>query len=158
MSRKKGVEQEYLQRDVPAPTEGQRIAMSLGSRGGNTMEVQFANGSSTLCLLPSKFNKKLWIRKGGLVVVEETVLEATDAKVTGSIVHVLYPDQIKALRRRGVDIPDFGCAAAAAAAIEAPEAPQPEGHDSDSDAGSLPDVHVNPNLVHRPQYSGSDSD
>lgn len=161
MSRKKNVEQEYLQGDVPAPTEHQKIAMSLGTRGGNTVEVQFEDGSTTLCLIPSKFNKKLWIRKNGLVIVEETVLEDTPSKVTGTIVHVLYADQLKSLRKQGVQIPEFeGCSEVKRGDVERVGGDEAERQldDDDGSVSSLPDVHVNPNRVHMQQYSDEDSD
>ena len=155
MSRKKNVEQDYLQRDIPAPTENQRIAMSLGTRGGNAVEVQFEDGSTTLCLIPTKFQKKLWIRKGGLLVVEETVLEETAAKVTGTIVNVLYADQIKVLAKQGVRIPDFG--QSQGRSDEHLTAADEAGSDAGSD-DSLPDIHINTNRVNVQQYSDEDSD
>eukprot|EP01025_Chloroclados_australasicus_P050640 TRINITY_DN5845_c1_g1_i3.p1 TRINITY_DN5845_c1_g1~~TRINITY_DN5845_c1_g1_i3.p1 ORF type:complete len:161 (-),score=20.55 TRINITY_DN5845_c1_g1_i3:361-843(-) len=80
--------------------------MSLGTRGGNIVEVQFANGDSTLCMIPSKFKKRFWIRKGGLLIVEQPVHDDA-AKVTGTVVAVLYSADIKRLKKQGVDIPTF---------------------------------------------------
>lgn len=39
-------------------------------------------------MLPQKFNKKLWIRKGGYVIVEEEEKAAADTKVTGLIITI----------------------------------------------------------------------
>ena len=39
-------------------------------------------------MIPQKFNKKLWLRRGGFVVVEESEAAAEDTKVTGNIVTV----------------------------------------------------------------------
>lgn len=92
------------------PTEGQRIVRAVGPRGGNIVEVEYPGGRSSLCLLPAKFNKTLWIRKGGYLVVEESPEAVTDSatKVTGTVVQVLYDDHVKQLRRmEGVWPPEF---------------------------------------------------
>lgn len=153
MSRKKHVEQEYIQRDVRPPTEGQAIAMSLGTRGGNIVEVQFENKSTTLCMIPAKFNKKLWIRKGGLVIVDQTVQGGTDAKVTGTIAAVLYPEHLKQFRRQGVKVPTFE----EGTETSAPGGGEEEGCNS---GGSHADLPANPNQ--RPlvafEYTSSDDD
>ncbi len=51
-------------------------------------QVELPDGRVTLCIMPHKFNKKLWVRKGGFVIVEEHEDAATDTKVTGTIVQV----------------------------------------------------------------------
>ena len=41
--------------------------------------------------MPAKFNKKLWVRKGGFVVLEESELAAAgDSKITGTILQVCF--------------------------------------------------------------------
>ncbi len=51
-------------------------------------QVQLPSGRQTLCMIPQKFNKKLWVRSGGFVVVEEDESAAGDAKITGTICQV----------------------------------------------------------------------
>ncbi|GAB4820131.1 hypothetical protein N2152v2_007177 [Parachlorella kessleri] len=88
------------------PQEGQQIVRACGSRGSNLIEVEYPDGRSTLCLLPAKFHKKLWIKKGSFLYIE-AVAEA-DSSVTGQIVRVLYEDDVKQLKKvPGVWPPEF---------------------------------------------------
>jgi hypothetical protein len=59
--------------------------------------VQFASGRNTLCLLPAKFPKKLWVKVGTFLIVED--VEDADSRVTGQIVHVLYEEHVKQLKK-----------------------------------------------------------
>jgi probable RNA-binding protein EIF1AD len=156
MSRKKHVEQGYVQGDVEPPVEGQVIAMSLGTRGGNIVEVQFEDSSTTLCMIPAKFNKKLWIRKGGLVVVEQTVTGATDAKVTGTVFAVLYPEHLKRFRKLGVDVPQFGVPGSGHVEPSAKEGLD-DGVRGDSDS-SMPEIQLNTNQRSAVAYEFTDSE
>ncbi len=73
---------------------------SLDWSNSHALQVETADGRQTLSMLPQKFNKKLWVKRGGFVLVEEGGPEAEAAgKVTCSIVQVLYEDQVKALKR-----------------------------------------------------------
>ena len=62
--------------------------------------MEFPDGRSTLALLPAKFHKKLWVRKGSYLIVEDAA-EAGDegSRVTGLVAAVLYADHVKQLRR-----------------------------------------------------------
>lgn len=65
------------------------------------IEVQLQDGSKTLCMIPSKFNQRMWIKHGAVLVVEQTV--ATDAaKVTSTVVSVLNDKDLKLLSRDGI--------------------------------------------------------
>lgn len=60
--------------------------------------------------MPAKFNKKLWVRRGGFLLIEESQAAADDrnSRVTGTIVAVYYDDQIKQLKKMpGVWPPEF---------------------------------------------------
>lgn len=96
MSRKH-VLQKSLQEDVEPPGEGQHIVMAVGSRGSNIMEVKFPDGKCTLCLIPARFHKKLWIKRGNYLIIEN--VEEADAAVTGQVVHVLFADHVKQLKK-----------------------------------------------------------
>lgn len=61
-------------------------------------QVEFPEGRTTLCLLPAKFHKKLWIKRGSFLIVEGAADEV-DGRVTGQILRVLYEDQVKHLKR-----------------------------------------------------------
>lgn len=62
-------------------------------------QVEYPDGTNTLCLLPAKFHKKIWIKCGNYLIIEDT--PDADARVTGQIVSVLYYDHVKQLKRLG---------------------------------------------------------
>lgn len=62
------------------------------------IQAETADGRDLLCFLPAKFNKKLWIKRGGFIVVEEGDTDTED-KVTATIVTVLYEQDVKALKK-----------------------------------------------------------
>ena len=64
----------------------------------SALQAETADGRDLLCFLPAKFNKKLWIKRGGFVVVEEGDTDTND-KVTATIVKVLYEQDVKALKK-----------------------------------------------------------
>ncbi len=114
MSRRKSVLLDALQEDAP-PAAGQAIVRAAGSRGTNVMEVEFPCGRRSLALIPARFHKTLWIKRGTFLVVEDLGAGAGEARVTGQIVRVLYAEQVRALRKRtGVWPPEFDGEAAAA--------------------------------------------
>ena len=62
--------------------------------------MSYPDGKSTLVLLPAKFNKKLWVRRGGFVIIDEVDAEATgDNRVTGTIVSVLFDADVRQLKK-----------------------------------------------------------
>jgi len=62
------------------------------------VQAETADGRDLLCFLPAKFNKKLWIKRGGYIIVEEGDVDVQD-KVTATIVKVLYEQDVKALKK-----------------------------------------------------------
>lgn len=105
-------------------------------------------------MLPQKFNKKLWIRKGGYVIVEEEEKAAADTKVTGLIITILYDEHIKQLKKRGEWPEDFSTDIREGELVgsdrEEEEAIEREGSEDDD----LPPLHRNTNrrpIVHEPE-------
>lgn len=98
---RKNLKKEALQ-GCPEPQEGQTIMQVVSLRGSNVIEVMDGMGLKTLALLPAKFHKSLWIKKGNYVLVEtsnrEKAMEA-GSKVTCMIVHVLFDEQMRTLRK-----------------------------------------------------------
>ena len=90
--------QQTLQGDINPPGEGQHIVMAIGSRGGNQIEVEYPDGRRTLCLLPARFHKKVWIKRGGYLIIQ-VADDVTDAAITGQIEHVLNHQQVKSLKK-----------------------------------------------------------
>ena len=66
------------------------------------LQVEFTDGSSSLVLLPAKFRKKLWIRKGNFLIIEQIHKAESKGKnrITGSIEAVLSHNDIKDLIQR----------------------------------------------------------
>ena len=62
------------------------------------LQVTRPDGSNTLCLLPAKFNKKLWIRRGGYLIIDQGE-QGGDNRVTGTITAVLYEPDVRALKK-----------------------------------------------------------
>lgn len=120
------------------------------------MEVELVDNKTALCLIPARFNKKLWIRRGGLLIVEKPIDEAADAKVTGTVVAVLYADHLKQLQKRGIAIPSFGETNASTneAGLKKDER---AASDAESD-DSLPAVPVNTNRRQQLAFEYTDSD
>jgi len=84
---------------TPELTSSQVIARVLGPRGKNMHEVQFADGRTTLAVLPPRFRNLIWVKRGHYVVLDP---EATTAeKLGGEIVHVLFPEHVKDLKSQG---------------------------------------------------------
>jgi probable RNA-binding protein EIF1AD len=156
MSRKKHIESEYLHGEIEAPKSGQCFARATGFRGGNIVEVEFADHSTALCLIPAKFNKKLWIRRGGVLIVEKPVNEAADAKVTGTVIAVLYAEHLKQMQKSGITVPSFGGASASPNETEhiKDEEATPN---ADSD-DSLPAVPMNTNRRQQLAFVYTDSE
>lgn len=69
-----------------------------------TVQVELTDGSSSLALLPAKFRKKLWIRRGNFVIIERTPQAegSGKGKISGSIEAVLSHDDVNEIRQRGL--------------------------------------------------------
>ncbi|CAG8455680.1 2480_t:CDS:2 [Acaulospora colombiana] len=85
----------------PIPTESQKISRVLGGRGKNLHEVQFPDGTITLCSLPPKFRNLVWVKRGSYVIISPSESE-NSSKIGGDIVHVLFPEHIKYLKSEGI--------------------------------------------------------
>lgn len=113
------------EQEDPYPQEGQKIVRVTELRGSNIVEagcaglngggravphsprplrpqVEYPSGNRTLVLIPSKYQKKLWIRRDSYVIVDEATDDVGDHKVTGTIATVLYPG---AFAPAGPDVP-----------------------------------------------------
>ena len=111
MSRRKHLEEQMLV--VPDLEDNQSIARVVKLHGSNIVQVETPKmleaGPSKdtddleecLCLLPAKFSKRFWVKRGNFVVIEFTVDKdhSTSGKIKGTITHVLYGDQVKQLKK-----------------------------------------------------------
>ena len=107
---RKQVEDDVLY-GTPEPGENQTIVVMVESRGGNLLEVMSTEGKTSLCRLPTKFRKLIWVKRGTYMIVtmqaeEERTFETASGekgKVVYTVEHVLFKDQIKHLKQK-----DFG--------------------------------------------------
>eukprot|EP01087_Luapelamoeba_hula_P020211 TRINITY_DN6857_c0_g1_i1.p1 TRINITY_DN6857_c0_g1~~TRINITY_DN6857_c0_g1_i1.p1 ORF type:complete len:211 (-),score=60.69 TRINITY_DN6857_c0_g1_i1:178-810(-) len=103
--------EEALQYLSPTSDNNERsIVLVTALRGGNVLEVQYPNGEQILCLLPAKFNKTIWIKRGQYVIIEPfTELmnnkhknkNTITAKIKGRVVFILLNDHVKQFKKLG---------------------------------------------------------
>lgn len=112
--------------DYPEPNVelGECIARVLGSRGGNILEIEVAQPSpkesdktlgsesisptdtrpsqntvAQLAILPTKFRKLVWVKRGDYVIVfSSNEKKEDDMKVRFLVKHILFKDQVKHLK------------------------------------------------------------
>ena len=101
----RGKHVEVVLSKLPEPTPTQAIVVIKSMPGGNLLSVADADGNTFLCRLPSKFRNRMWVLKGGYLIVDKAQGdEDGDAlgKVQATLAHHLYKDQIKHLKNRGL--------------------------------------------------------
>lgn len=97
--RRTHVLRQALQEYASPPGPGECICKAHGSRGSNHIDVELPNGERTLMLLPAKFHRKIWIRKGSYVIAELLAdHENVGESVCGRIARVLMQDDVKYLK------------------------------------------------------------
>ena len=100
---RKSVTQSFLD-DLPLPEEDEFIAKINHSRGGNIFEVTLQTNEVSLALLPTKFKKLIWMKRGDFVILSkaERDVEVTTGKSAGVkylIQHILNEEQIKNIKK-----------------------------------------------------------
>ncbi|TYZ61666.1 hypothetical protein PybrP1_010665 [[Pythium] brassicae (nom. inval.)] len=138
---RKGVTDKVLY-DAPEPKENEQIVRVVGLRGGNLFEVADALGTRSLTLLPAKFRKLIWIKRGDFLIVASSDEAATGKKkkktaVSSNVEHILYKDQIKHLKSANLWPEAFDKQEETAAASAADE-----GGDSEDTAAEASEVPV----------------
>jgi probable RNA-binding protein EIF1AD len=113
-AKKNHVIQRALQEYAEPPGESEMICQARGSRGSNKIDVLLPDGLEALVILPAKFHKKIWIRKGSFVIVQVIQDEIDDKgsrTFNGEIVRVLLKDDEKHLRslEGGKHWPELWC-------------------------------------------------
>jgi probable RNA-binding protein EIF1AD len=111
--------------DFPEPGENECLAKVVATRGSNQFDIvlpmehadvdvdvdadnqQLLSGrESHLAILPTKFNKLVWVKRNDFVIVETADENDNNAGDTGSIrymiSHILYKDQVKHLQTKGM--------------------------------------------------------
>ncbi|KAI9030181.1 hypothetical protein CLU79DRAFT_716178 [Phycomyces nitens] len=144
---KKGNERHNLDEDAFILEEGssQHYARSLGPRGNHQHEVEFADGTQKLVVLPPRFRNTIWVKRGHFVIVDPMVGTTSD-KVGGEIVQVLFPKHIKMLKQAGKWPGTFD---------RKDEHAKEEDEEEEEEEASDDDLFVNNN---RPVMSGTESE
>ncbi|ETI40666.1 hypothetical protein F441_13956 [Phytophthora nicotianae CJ01A1] len=102
---RKGVTKRVLYGD-PEPKENELIVRVTALRGSNLFEVVDANGVKSVTMLPTKFRKLIWVKRGDFLIVgegdggEATTATGKKGAVTSIVEHILYKEQIKNLKRK----------------------------------------------------------
>ena len=100
-AKKNHVIQRALQEYAEPPRADEIICQARGSRGSNKIDVMLPDGFEALVILPAKFHKKIWVRKGSFVIVQ-VIQDETDDRgertFNGEISRVLLKDDEKHLR------------------------------------------------------------
>ena len=97
-TKRKHVTREVLDEFV-TPEEKQIIVKIIESRGNNLHKAETPDGNCFLISMPSKFRKNVWIKRGDFVIVDP--IEEGN-KVCAEIAHILYPQQVKYLKKEGL--------------------------------------------------------
>ena len=71
----RGKRVESVLSSLPEPSASQQVVVVTGIPGGNLLQVQSADGRSFLCRVPAKFRNRVWVLKGGYLIVEMACTE-----------------------------------------------------------------------------------
>ena len=102
--------------DLPEPQEDEKVAKIVATRGSNQFDIRVANDESVyLAILPTKFHKLVWVKRGDYVLVQVGQEEGEgDSEENGTkennnkdgvrhlISHILYKEQVKHLKAKGL--------------------------------------------------------
>jgi len=130
----------------PEPNDKERVARVLELRGSNICEIEYEDGERVLCQIPTRFRKLIWIRRGNYVIVKQPS-NITNYKVRALVEHVLFPEQIKHLRRISKWPESFGegqeLASESNSSLEGED--REGGEEKNDDEEEDDDLFVNPN-------------
>jgi len=85
--------------EIPKLEENQKI-VKISEVRGNNCEVEYPNGTKIVCLIPAKFRKAVWIRRGSYAIIDplkEQDQSAQNAKIKGILAHLILYEQLKDL-------------------------------------------------------------
>lgn len=93
---RKSVTEEFLN-GFPLPENGDEIGLVINSRGTNIFELEMRNGNIELAMLPNKFKKLIWIKRGDYLIVSSAEVDddwGDDCKVKHMIKCILNDKKI----------------------------------------------------------------
>lgn len=91
---------------LPEPSPTESVSLIARGTGSNLFDVLLESGEHAIAMLPSKFRKLVWLKRGDYVIVSAAsgstqTSRGTSGAVTHAIEHVLYAPAIKHLRDIG---------------------------------------------------------
>eukprot|EP01029_Cantina_marsupialis_P027573 TRINITY_DN773035_c0_g1_i1.p2 TRINITY_DN773035_c0_g1~~TRINITY_DN773035_c0_g1_i1.p2 ORF type:complete len:190 (+),score=43.37 TRINITY_DN773035_c0_g1_i1:60-572(+) len=103
---RKNVTNDYLD-SFPEPNETQSVVVVNGTRGSNIFEVTTETGEVSLALLPTKFRKLIWVKRGSFLIVSTPTGDykcssGRIGKVRYIIDSILTDDQVKHLKEKNM--------------------------------------------------------
>ena len=67
------------------------------------MQVEFAEGDQKLVLLPARFNKTIWIKKGNFLIVQQELEQSQSSqRIMGTIDAILDAQDIAELKKQSL--------------------------------------------------------
>lgn len=127
--------------------------------------MELPNGEKQLALLPTKFNKLIWMKRGDYVIVTESEGQFTTASgkqngVSSLIEHILMKDQIHHIKKEGLWPKEWEeSESVAVEKVEEEEEEQEDGEKEESDEeDSDSDFSLEGNPNRRRFYVESDDD
>jgi probable RNA-binding protein EIF1AD len=92
--------------DYPIPSEKELIVQVVAPQGSNQLEVRTADGATALALLPTKYRRLVWVKRGDFLICSQSDTEYETAagaagRVRFIVEHVLYPEQVSYLHTAG---------------------------------------------------------
>jgi probable RNA-binding protein EIF1AD len=99
--------------DLPEPKDDERIAKVVSTRGLNQFDILIASSASSideerkpqLAILPTKFHKLVWVKRGDFVIVQtgsDKDTKQDEGGIRYIITHILYKDQVKHLKSKNL--------------------------------------------------------
>ena len=105
---RKNVTSEYLN-ELPLPDgeKGEEVVVMVRSHGSNILEIRTASGEISLCRLPTKFRRLIWVKKGDFMIVSGSTEEYETAagskgRVNFQVERILSADQVKHIAKQGL--------------------------------------------------------
>jgi len=86
-----------IQDEVIDMQHGDCIVQIVGMFGGNRIQVEFNDGSSTFCRIPNKYKDAILFRKGMFVIISPMNIIESKGSNDYSVSSVLFEAQIKQL-------------------------------------------------------------
>ncbi len=92
---------------LPVPSDGQCLAYVVRASGANLFEFRTEVGAACVALLPTRFRKLVWLKRGDFALLSAPAVGATTTSAGGAgavtrvVEAILYADALRHLRGLG---------------------------------------------------------